>query len=244
MELHLSIIQRVAFFLLRAIYVCQNILSKIFWFMTGKGIIFALAILIGKKTNVATVDIDLIGEKWRFLLSAIIKTIKINSYLSGLRNNVYSYEVLLRWTPSIPLIALQQKETKYRLYALGEAESFLNNDGHHRVNYYHTFGGAEIQGYFKIVDKYLFQETLQGAVKSSVRMKCVWLSGKEVGRSFEVRIVDNYGIFDAGGGQIPRQIYFPPRIAIWILEALISIGLTSLIIAAIYHSVIFFIRVA
>jgi hypothetical protein len=237
-SLHLNIIQRVAFFLLRTMLSFQRTLSIVFWFFTGKWTVYLLGKLIGEKRDDGATEIEFSpNEKCSSFAKPLAWTINVNAYLSGIKHSFYSHEMLLKWTPSIPLIALTEEKANYDVKWLGEKRQ-ENGEELQKILGWHSFGESKVQGYFKIIDKY-FVQTDNGSTSSPVHIACVWLSGEDAGKYFEINMPGYSQRKGLTRVRLPHHIYFPPKVMNWALDAVVSIGLTSIIVAAVYHSALF-----
>jgi hypothetical protein len=181
LELHLGVLQRVAFFILKACRFFQNSISMIYWFVVERIFVYSAWRILDGDTHEKLRRIRFFKKNpvayayGNFLKYLII----FNGWLNGLHGSYTSYDLLLRWNPSIPLIALKHKKATYSLYWLGH--EYQNEKGVYPLIDMSSLGISDIYGHFIIVSKKLGHRN-----PSQVLIDCVWLTGEHQGEKFTI----------------------------------------------------------
>lgn len=223
-NLHLNILHRISFLMLRTFRRLQDILSGAFWK------IFVLPVIYigwkiwgveGKKSKILDLRTEFLLPKlyWRLCKHLF----SINSTLSGLKNRYNFYDLLLRWNPSIPLPTLRNKKTNYVLHVLGKENS--ERKGSFPLIDTIFVQHSSLSGSFKIINKKLDSN-------KEVVIECVWVSGEKTGESFEV---DKLGGLNKEDQETPDIIYFPPAVIIWSIDTILSVGAIVTLGGIAYH---------
>lgn len=227
MELHLGIFQRIIFALLKSLRCIQNFFSEVFWNSFGKILVFIAWKISGDEDHGYRRIIIKKSDKFRYFLGITIEKIMLlNGWLNGLKGHYSSYELLLRWNPRIPLIALKHNKTNYIMQRLGHER--IGEPGIYPVENMSSFGTSDVYGHFMITDK----KVIDGR-PGTVAIDCIWLTGEKLGEKFTV---DKFTFSQDRNQTLPDYIYFPPKLIVWLFEALILIGSATTFWSIIDHA--------
>lgn len=222
LNLHLGIIQRITFVLLKISRRIQSWVSFLYWRILCNPLLWLGWKAWGEKNNqIRTINFYQ-EKKLSYTYGKILySALKVNSWLNGLRNPYSSYEFLLTWNPSIPLIALKKVKTTYQIYQLGKESR--EQKGAYPLIDGSVISTSDVCGHFMITNK-----ECKGESPERVDIECIWLSGEQKGQKFNI---GHLGFSLEKKGQIiPDSIYFPPNAIIWIFEILLSISAVAVLI--------------
>jgi len=153
-----------------------------------------------------SVTLDCLTLKHRLLWKYLKIQFRINSMASGLRSKYKAYQLLLRWNPNVPIIALKEDRVNFSVQLLfGRTES-----GGRNVDFC-WLSSTKKSGTFQIVEK----NSSEANNQQSIDLKCVWLSGDNVGKIFTIK--RNLAFKDLSKDDGFDSIYYPPR---WLIIAL------------------------
>jgi hypothetical protein len=216
-EIHLGILQRVIFSILKLARLFQYILSALYWNALGAPLAY-IAWKVWGDTHNKLRRIHFYKKKkisHIYGLFFVKYIIGLNGWLNGLQSRYSSYDFLLKWNPSVPLIALRHKKATYSISRLDYEKE--DEKGLYPVIDGASLGTSEVCGFFIIAHKYLPD---QNPIKVSI--DCIWLTGAHSGEKFTV---NKYGILNnQKSGIHPDAIYFPPKIVVWVFEIIISMA--------------------
>ena len=230
LKLHLGIVQRAAFAILKTARLFQSAISQVYWSIFVKTTLWVGWVICGRKRNKEVKIITLYQEKRiSFLYGKLLGFImKPNGWLNGLKHAYSSYDLLLGWNPSVPLIALKQVNVTYSLNILGEEYVEENRKGWRPVLDGASIGTSTVCGHFMITNKFIETGDIQKTV-----IECVWLTGEHKGQKFTM---SEFGVSINNRKQnSPSSIYFPPRIIVWLFEVIISISAVAALVGAAMH---------
>jgi hypothetical protein len=83
-------------------------------------------------------------------------------------------------------------------------------------------GTSEVSGWFRILQKF------KSTNVKEIEIDCVWISGDSAGTIFTIQK------YPSSYKDIPDQIYFPPKIFVWLFEILLSFSAASAIVGIIH----------
>lgn len=221
---NLGILQRVAFFLLRLISFLQiSILSQFIWYVISRPCLYLAWVFFGeKKENIRYIIFYNQKRPHRFFGKALKIILIICGKINGLSHRYSAYEMLLRWNPAIPLIALKHKKTTWSVRWLGKE----TQAGWYNLEDDRYLSVLEKDGHFMIIKKATGNKT-----PGMVCIECVWLTGENRGKVFTIS--DHF--WKESDQPSPEIIYFPPKPVAIIFDCIVSLGAATLLIGSVIH---------
>jgi hypothetical protein len=214
-KLHLGLVQILAFSILKSARLIQGFISDAFWLLLAKPLIWVSWRLTGGAESDVFKRVNFKKEsKCLYAVGKLVRgIIYINGLLSGLSGGFSTYDLLLKWNPSFPLIALKNKPAqKGKNFCINWLRKESENDWY-SLEESTSFGSSDVAGHFFIVGKKLSSET-----PPHIEIECVWASGDERGKRFVVRRLDFAS---------PDRVYFPPRFIVVLVEVLFSLAFAT-----------------
>jgi len=219
MQIESRIVGTIIFFLLKLSRNIQGSFEKIFWFIFVRPALLVTRFINVKRklpqkkerSNVETfVVLDTLIFHHRVALRYLTFMFKVNSIISGVVKKGNIYSKLLTWNSQIPIIGFKSDKTTFIIELLlkkierGRTVDFLLLTTH------------KVHGVFKIISRDLIKPN-----RDEVVIKCVWISGKDKGKIFDVDRNFFWPTTKTEKVEL-SSIYYPPQILVFLFEALIS----------------------
>lgn len=223
-SIEVGILSSLAFFILKVLRLFQSGIARVFWWLT---IVPALQIAKvidadkelpeGQRRNregKPFVVLDCLKWHHKTLWSYLQSVFNINSALSGHQGRFGDlFEFLLSWNPKVPLIGFVEDKVTFTIELLFN----FTPDGKNRGCNFVWLSTQKRFGTFQIVDR-----IADKGAGGNVRLGCVWMSGKDAGKTFEMAKLPD--LRDKPNVTLPTAVYFPPKIAVFFMELLFSAG--------------------
>ena len=214
-ELHLSLTSKFLFLLLRFTRLVQDLFSSIYLYSIVK-ILLTICKWRCSEAQKETKQIIFKPEdsvEHKILWWIYQKLLSINNILNGLHSKYYVYDKILRWNPKVPLIGINSEKVIETVKALGRKEK----DGARSLEIEQILS-TKVFGHFKILEKKINDKPID----ESLDIKCVWLSGKNAGKTFTF---SKEGTLNDKNRELqPDSLYYPPELLLSIFEVVFSIG--------------------
>lgn len=222
LDIDSSIIGSLSFILMKICRRVQGCISTIFWTIFIKPVLFLAKVIGSRKRRpveaiekpVIFITLDELKRGHRILLHYLKWLFKISKILNGVVPNIESYAKLLTWSRQIPVIAFRDETTSYTIEILQKKYP----DGKRGLDII-WISSYKAESNFRIVSKEIADQGQRCVV-----IKCLWISGKDQGKIFEIDKNFPFGSSSRVPEWAPTAIYYPPRLFVVLMEMIISAG--------------------
>ena len=209
------------YFGLKVSSLIQGAFAKLFWWIFLNPGLWLAKFLNAEKSipqdqrrssSPTFVVLDTLKTSHSLLWWYLRRVFQANTLISGVENRYSLFESLIGWNPKVPLIGFIEDKTTFTIELLFK----FSEDGRSRGCDFTWLTTHNIHGTFQVLSKSIIEKNKS----EEVVVKCIWTSGKDIGKIFEIR--RHPALSENSDTVTPSSFYYPPKLLVFALEGLVS----------------------